>query len=63
MKYQQAMEEIEQVILKLEENKLDVDELAAHVKRVAELVALCKTMLRDTEEEVEKILRSMEETA
>ncbi|MDR2131254.1 MAG: exodeoxyribonuclease VII small subunit [Odoribacteraceae bacterium] len=59
--YKEAMEEIEQIIGKLEENKLDVDELSEKVKRVAWLVSFCKAKLHDTEEEVEKILRSMEE--
>ncbi|MDR2414925.1 MAG: exodeoxyribonuclease VII small subunit [Odoribacteraceae bacterium] len=59
--YKEAMEEIEQIIEKLEANKLDVDELGAKVKRVAQLVAFCKARLHATGEEVENILRSMEE--
>ncbi|MDR1273848.1 MAG: exodeoxyribonuclease VII small subunit [Odoribacteraceae bacterium] len=61
LKYREAVEEIERIIAKLEENKLDVDELGEQVKRVAGLVAFCKATLRETEEEVENILRSMEE--
>jgi exodeoxyribonuclease VII small subunit len=61
LKYREAVEEIERIIARLEENKLDVDELGEQVKRVASLVAFCKATLRETEEEVENILRSMEE--
>ena len=61
LRYKEAMAEIEQIVACLEENKLDVDELAVKVKRVSELIAFCKAKLHDTEEEVENILKTMEE--
>lgn len=61
LSYKEAMAEIEQIVACLEENKLDVDELAVKVKRVSELIASCKAKLHDTEEEVENILKTMEE--
>lgn len=61
LSYKEAMAEIEQILASLEENKLDVDELGAKVKRVSELIAFCKAKLHDTEEEVENILKTMEE--
>lgn len=59
--YKEAMAEIEQIVTLLEENKLDVDELSAKVKRVSQLIAFCKTKLHDTEEEVENILKNIGE--
>ena len=61
MSYKEAMEEIEKIVGLLEENKLDVDELGASVKRVSQLIAFCKSKLHDTEEEVENILKTIEE--
>ncbi|CCZ82471.1 exodeoxyribonuclease 7 small subunit [Odoribacter laneus] len=61
LNYKEAMAEIESIVALLEENKLDVDELSAKVKRVSQLIAFCKSKLHDTEEEVENILKSMEE--
>ena len=61
LNYKEAMAEIDQIVNSLEENKLDVDELGAKVKRVSELLAFCKAKLHATEEEVEKILKPMEE--
>ncbi len=61
MSYKEAMAEIEEIVSLLEENKLDVDELGTKVKRVSHLIAFCKSKLRDTEEEVEHILKTMEE--
>lgn len=45
----------------LENNQLDVDELSGKVKRVSELIAFCKSKLHETEEEVEKILKTIED--
>lgn len=61
MNYKDAMNEIEEIVAKLEDNRLDVDELSEKVKRVSELIAFCKSKLHETEEEVEKILGSIEE--
>ena len=55
------MAEIEEIVTKLENNQLDVDELSGKVKRVSELFAFCKCKLQETEEEVEKILKTIED--
>lgn len=59
LNYKEAMAEIESIVAKLEDNQLDVDELSGKVKRVSELIAFCKSKLHETEEEVEKILGSI----
>lgn len=61
LSYKEAMAEIESIVTMLEENKLDVDELSAKVKRVSQLIVFCKSKLHNTEEEVENILKTMEE--
>jgi len=61
LNYKEAMKEIEEIVAKLEDNQLDVDELSEKVKRVSELIAFCKSKLRETEEEVEKVLDAIEE--
>lgn len=58
--YKEAMAEMEEIVAKLEDNQLDVDDLGANVKRVSELIAFCKSKLHDTEEEVEKILKTID---
>lgn len=60
LNYKEAMAEIEIIVAKLEDNQLDVDELSGRVKRVSELIAFCKSKLHETEEEVEKILKSID---
>ena len=59
--YKEAMAEIEDIVTKLENNQLDVDELSGKGKRVSELIAFCKSKLHETEEEVEKILKTIED--
>jgi len=39
---------------------LDVDEITQKVKRVSYLLKLCREKLRNTEAEVDKILKEME---
>ncbi|GAP71132.1 exodeoxyribonuclease VII small subunit [Bacteroidales bacterium 6E] len=59
--YQEALEEIEEILEKIEGNELDIDELAEKVKRVSFLLKFCKDKLQKTNEEVEKILNEMED--
>lgn len=59
--YSEAMAEIEEILEKIENEELDVDELAEKVKRVSVLLKTCKDKLTKTNEQVEQILREMEE--
>lgn len=61
LSYNEAIEEIELIINKIENQELDIDELSANVKRVAELLNFCKMKLKSTEEEVQKILKEIDE--
>ena len=59
--YSEAMIEIEDILEKIESEELDVDELADKVKRVSTLLKVCKDKLIKTNEQVEQILKEMEE--
>ncbi|MFW6202810.1 MAG: exodeoxyribonuclease VII small subunit [Marinilabilia sp.] len=58
--YNQAVSEIEDILQRMENEELDVDELSAKVKRVSELVRFCRDKLKNTEDEVEKVLKEMD---
>ena len=58
--YKEAITEIEEILRQLENNELDVDELSEKVKSVSQLVTLCKEKLHNTEEEIDKILKEMD---
>ncbi|WP_421918332.1 exodeoxyribonuclease VII small subunit [Marinifilum sp.] len=59
--YSEAIAEIEETIMLIESEELDVDDLSEKVKRVSELLVICKTKLNSTEKEVEKILKEIDE--
>jgi exodeoxyribonuclease VII small subunit len=59
--YGEALREMGDILKKIENEELDVDELSATVKRVAHLMKVCREKLRKTEVEVGKILKEMDE--
>ena len=59
--YNEAIAEIEEILEKIENDELDVDELTDKVKRVSFLLKTCKEKLTKTNEQVEKILKEMED--
>lgn len=54
--YQEAITELEDIVSKIETDTIPVDELAAKVKRASELITFCKSILKQTESEVNAIL-------
>ncbi|MFW5820108.1 MAG: exodeoxyribonuclease VII small subunit [Bacteroidota bacterium] len=60
--YRDAIIEIEETTAQIESGNLEIDLLTEKVKRVTELIKLCKNKLHKTEEEVNKILNSEEES-
>jgi exodeoxyribonuclease VII small subunit len=58
--YAKAIKEIEEILQKIENEELDVDQLGASVKKAADLLKICKSKLHDTEEEIQKILDDMD---
>ncbi len=61
MNYKDAVDEIDEILQKIENEELDVDELSQKVKRVSTLIKFCKEKLHNTEAEVESILKEMGE--
>ena len=59
--YNEAISEIEEILDKIENEELDVDELAEKVKRVSTLLKICKDKLHKTNDQVEQILKEMED--
>lgn len=54
--YSQALSEIEQIVNHIETQEIDLDSLTAKVKRASELIIFCRNRLRQTEEEVDRVL-------
>jgi exodeoxyribonuclease VII small subunit len=59
--YIEAIAEIEETIQKIENYEYSIDDLAEKVKRISFLISSCKEKLHATEEEVNAILKKMQE--
>ena len=61
MTYEAAYEELQDIVARIEEGDIGVDDLAAQVKRAATLIAFCKEKLKSVEEDVDKVVKGMGE--
>ncbi len=61
MKYTEAFEELQEIVQEIQDGEISVDDLAIKVKRAAELIKFCKQKLTTTEEDVNQILKELEE--
>lgn len=60
MTYNEAIAELEHIVLEIEEGSVTVDELSEKVRRAAELLRFCKEKLSGTEDSVKQILEDLE---
>lgn len=56
MKYEEAISELDEIVSKVENNQLDIDQLTTQLKRAKELIAFCRDVLYKTDEEVKALL-------
>lgn len=54
--YDEALEELQNIVSEIESEEIGVDELSKKVKRAAELLKFCQSKLRQTEQDVNDIL-------
>lgn len=57
MKYEEAIRELDEIVSKVENNQLDIDQLTTQLKRAKELIAFCRDVLYKTDEEVKALLK------
>jgi exodeoxyribonuclease VII small subunit len=58
--YKDAFEELKVIVTEIEQGEISVDELSIKVKRATELIKMCKLKLTTTEEDVNKILKELD---
>lgn len=56
MKYEEALKELEQIVSRMENNEVDIDEMTTQLKRAKQLIKLCRDRLTKTDEEIKKML-------
>lgn len=59
MTYESAYQELETIYAAINNEEVSIDELAKKVKRAALLISLCQSKLKNTEEEISKILANL----
>ncbi len=60
--YSEAFQELQSIVTEIEKGEISVDELSHKVKRASQLIKICKLKLTSTEEDVNKILKELDET-
>ena len=62
-RYQNAMTRLEEILSKIDQSDVSVDELASQVEEATKLLRECKAILSDTEKNVQKALSDLNEEA
>jgi exodeoxyribonuclease VII small subunit len=58
--FKEAMAELEEILSRVESEEIDIDQLAAELKRAASLLELCRAKIRKAEVEVNQIVQSLD---
>lgn len=61
MTYKEAIEKLEEIVNRIENEEPDVDEISGLVKEAYELLMFCKKRLKATEEEVQEAFERLKE--
>jgi len=57
--YQEAFDEIQEILEEIEGGNISIDELSEKVKRASTLMDICRRKLKSTEDDVQQILEKM----
>lgn len=63
IKYSKAMERLEEIITKIENEQIDVDELSEKVKEAVVLVKVCKDKIEKAEMQVKEVISKFDDNA
>ena len=58
MKYEEAMHQLQEIVRKMENDELDIDQMSEQLKRAQELIRLCRDKLMKTDEEIRNLLKN-----
>ena len=58
MKYEEAMRQLQEIVRKMENDELDIDQMTEQLKRAQELIKLCHDKLMKTDEEIRNLLKN-----
>jgi exodeoxyribonuclease VII small subunit len=61
-KYSKSVKRLDEIIQRIENEEIDVDELADHVKEAVSLIKVCKERIEKAELEVKKVVDGFEDS-
>lgn len=56
MNYEEAVQQLETIVQRMENDELDIDELTTELKKAQQLIKMCKAKLTKVDEDIKKIL-------
>ena len=56
MNYEEAVQQLESSVQRMENDELDIDELTTELKKAQQLIKMCKAKLTKVDEDIKKIL-------
>ena len=62
LSFGEAVGEVEQILERLEQEEVDIDDLGREVKRAVELIQVCREKLARTDREVRELVADLQES-
>ena len=62
IKYNKAVKKLDEIIQRIEDEEIDVDELSNSVKEAGELIKVCKKRIEKAEMEVKNVVDGFDES-
>lgn len=59
--YSECVAELEKILAAMQNDRCDIDNLAAYTRRASELLKACRAKLTATEEELQSVLASLQQ--
>ena len=56
MSCEEAVQQLESIVQRMENDELDIDELTTELKKAQQLIKMCKAKLTKVDEDIKKIL-------
>jgi exodeoxyribonuclease VII small subunit len=61
IRFGKAIEELEGILQRVEQEEIDIDDLAEELRKAAELLDVCRSKIRKAEIEVTQIVQALDE--
>ena len=58
--YTEYMQELEEILERIDQSEIPIDELANQVNRAGKLLKQCKVILKDTESSIKNVLEDLD---